>query len=193
MLHPTLLFEHDPSELSIWISAIPRAHSSVSGPLLTVQQIYLLSFLDDCFKRAQQFPYRYIEQLTTLVPGYFSWSDPNRVVSCVIMAVLEQFHAKMMGQHLATDAAVVILGYFRRVLLGLMGKMDDKTFLDAVTGRLEETRVGAKEKEQDRPGVETLIEAIRRDVKAVFEIGSKADEVGAFTEAVDFPRLVDEQ
>jgi nucleolar pre-ribosomal-associated protein 1 len=109
------------------------------------------------------------------------------------MAVLEQFHAKMMGQHLSTDAAVVILGYFRRVLLGLMGKMDDKTFLDAVTGRLEETRVGAKEKGQGRPGVETLIEAIRRDVKAVFEIGSKADEVGVFTEAVDFPRLVDEQ
>jgi nucleolar pre-ribosomal-associated protein 1 len=193
MLHPTLLFEHDPSELSIWTSAIPRAHSSVSGPLLTVQQIYLLSFLDDCFKRAQQFPYRYIEQLTTLVPGYFSWSNPTRVVSCVVMAVLEQFHAKMLGQHLATDAAVVILGYFRRVLLGLMGKMDDQKFLDAVTARLDETRASAAEKGQERPGVQTLIEAIKHDAKEVFDIGNKTDEVGAFTEAADFPRLVDEQ
>jgi nucleolar pre-ribosomal-associated protein 1 len=109
------------------------------------------------------------------------------------MAVLEQFHAKMLGQHLATDAAVVILGYFRRFLLGLMGKMDDQKFLDAVTAKLDETRAGAAEKGQERPGVQTLIEAIKHDAKAVFDIGNKADEVGAFTEAADLPRLVDEQ
>jgi nucleolar pre-ribosomal-associated protein 1 len=188
MLHPTMLFEHDPSELSVWISAIPKAHSTVSGPLLTVQQIYLLSFLDDCFKRAQQFPYRYIEQLTTLVPEYFSWSNSSRVVSCVLMAVLEQFHAKMVGQHLSTDAAVVILGYLRRVLLGLMGKMDDDKFLEAVMLQLDATVAAAKEKGQDRPGVETLIEAMRHDIKAVFHTTG-----GAYNEAADFPRLVDEQ
>jgi len=188
MLHPTMLFEHDPSELSVWISAIPKAHSTVSGPLLTVQQIYLLSFLDDCFKRAQQFPYRYIEQLTTLVPDYFSWSNSSRVVSCVLMAILEQFHAKMVGQHLSTDAAVVILGYLRRVLLGLMGKMDDDKFLEAVMLQLDATVAAAKDKGQDRPGVETLIEAMRHDIKAVFHMSG-----GAYNEAADFPRLVDEQ
>lgn len=188
MLQPTLLFEHDPSELSVWISAIPRAHSTVSGPLLTVQQIYLLSFLDDCFKRSQQFPYRYIEQLTTLVPGYFSWSESGRIVACVLMAVLEQFHAKMVGQHLSTDAAVVILGYLRRVLLGLMGKMDNDKFLEAVMQLLDAAVNAAKEKGQDRPGVETMIEAMRHDIKAVFRISE-----GAYNEAADFPRLVDEE
>lgn len=183
-----MLFEHDPSELIVWISAIPRAHATVSGPLLTVQQIYLLSFLDDCFKRAQQFPYRYIEQLTTLVPDYFSWSNSTRVVSCVLMAVLEQFHAKIVGQHLASDAAVVILGYLRRVLLGLMGKMDDDKFLEAVMSRLETSVKAAQEKGQERPGVETLIGAMTHDIKAVFHTA-----VGSFDEAVDFPRLVDEQ
>ena len=104
------------------------------------------------------------------------------------MAVLEQFHAKIVGQHLASDAAVVILGYLRRVLLGLMGKMDDDKFLEAVMSRLETSVKAAQEKGQERPGVETLIGAMRHDIKAVFYATGEA-----FDEAVDFPRLVDEQ
>lgn len=189
ILRPTLLFEHDPSEISIWISALPRAHATISGPLLTVQQLYLLSFLDDCFRRAQSLPYRYIEQLTNLVPNYFSWSKSGRMVSCVLMAVLEQFHAKISGQHIATDAAIVVLGYLRRVLLGLMGKMDDDKFLGTVLSKLEDTYKAAREKGQERPGLETLIQAMRHDLDRVF--GGQNDEV--FSESTDFPRLVDEQ
>jgi nucleolar pre-ribosomal-associated protein 1 len=105
------------------------------------------------------------------------------------MAVLEQFHAKTVGQHLATDAAVVILGYLRRVLLGLMGKMDDDKFLHAVIQRLEATVAASQEKGQARPGVETLIEAMKHDISAVYDISS----AHAYSEAPDFPRLVDEQ
>ena len=188
MLQPTLLFEHDPAETYIWMTALPRAHSSVSGPLLTVQQIHLLSFLDDCFRRAQQFPYRYMEQLTTLLPDYFSWSNPSRMVSCVLMAILEQFHAKVQGQLIATDAAVVVLGYLRRVMLGLMGKMDDPNFVSAVLAKLEETCEAAKVKGQERPGLQTIIRAMRHDTALVFG-GSDTD----FSETTDFPRLVDEE
>lgn len=189
MLRPTLLFEHDPSEIAVWISALPRAHDTISGPLLTVQQVYLLSFLDDCFRRAQSLPYRYIEQLTNLVPGYFSWTNSIRMVSCVLMAVLEQFHAKVQGQHIATDAAVVVLGYVRRVLLGLMGKMDDRKFLDQVLSKLENTYTVAQEKGQDRPGLETLVQAMRHDLDSVF--GSTSGETSS--EPTETPHLVDEQ
>lgn len=189
MLRPTLLFEHDASEISIWLSALPRAHASVSGPLLTVQQIHVLSFLDDCFRRAQQLPYRYVEQLTTLVPDYFPWSQPDRLVSCVLMAILEQFRAKVQGQHMSTDAAVVVLAYLRRVLLALMGKMDDSRFIDAVLAKLGETCEAAKAKGQERPGLETLIDAMKHDVHAAYG-GTTAV---AFSEATDFPRLVDDE
>ena len=188
MLQPTLLFEHDPSETYIWMTALPRTHYSTSGPLLTVQQIHLLSFLDDCFRRAQQFPYRYMEQLTTLLPNYFSWSNPSRMVSCLLITILEQFHAKVQGQLIATDAAVVVLGYLRRVMLGLMGKMDDPNFINIVLGKLEETCEAAKAKGQERPGLETIIRAMRHDVGLVFG-GSD----NAFSEPADFPRLVDEE
>lgn len=188
MLQPTLLFEHDPSETYIWTSALPRADSTISGPLLTVQQIHLLSFLDDCFRRAQQFPYRYMELLTTLLPNYFSWSNPSRMVSGILMAILEQFHAKVQGQLIATDAAVVVLGYLRRVMLGLMGKMDDAKFVSAVLAKLEETCETAKAKGQERPGLDTIIRAMRQDVGLVF---GGSDE--SFSETTDFPRLVDEK
>lgn len=104
------------------------------------------------------------------------------------MTLLEQFHAKVQGQLIATDAAVVVLGYLRRVMLGLMGKMDDEKFLNAVSIKLEETCEAAKAKGQERPGLETLIQAMRHDVGLVF--GSS--EQGTFNEATDFPRLVDE-
>lgn len=104
------------------------------------------------------------------------------------MAILEQFHAKVQGQLIATDAAVVVLGYLRRVMLGIMGKMDDPKFVNTVLAKLEETCEAAKTKGQERPGLETIIRAMRHDGTLVFG-GSETD----FSETNDFPRLVDEE
>ena len=107
----------------------------------------------------------------------------------MLMAILEQFHAKVHGQLIATDAAVVVLGYLRRVMLGLMGKMDDPKLVNAILAKLEETCETAKAKGQERPGLQTIILAMRHDTTLVFG-GSDVDH---FNESADFPRLVDEE
>jgi nucleolar pre-ribosomal-associated protein 1 len=105
------------------------------------------------------------------------------------MAIVEQFHAKVQGQLIATDAAVVVLGYLRRVMLGLMGKMDDQKFVMTVLAKLEETCEAAKAKGQERPGLETIIHAMRHDIGLVFG----GSDNSTFSETTDFPRLVDEE
>jgi nucleolar pre-ribosomal-associated protein 1 len=197
LLEPTLLFDHDRSELDIWLSSLLYADPSISGPHLIIQQIHLLSFLDDCFRRAQKASYKYIEDLIALVPDTFSFSRPGEMISCVMMAMLEQLKAKILGQHIATDAAWVVLSYLRRVMLGLSGKIKDKKVIDAITGRLDEILKEAKEAGQDRKGLKAVVKGMRKDGKAVFTGATGVSKGGKDKEdkedaGKDEPMLVDE-
>ncbi|WVR03656.1 hypothetical protein IAU60_000651 [Kwoniella sp. DSM 27419] len=172
LLLPTLLFEHDPSELSIWLDALPRASNTVSGPMLLAQQIHLLSFLDDCFRRVSKTPYRYIEDSFALVPDFFEYTRPTEMISPVIMAIIEQINAKIMGQLISTEAAGVVLVYMRRVILALVGKQKEMTFLSAVVGKFEEMLSKAKEAGQARVGLKDVVSDMARDLAVV--VGKKA-------------------
>jgi nucleolar pre-ribosomal-associated protein 1 len=68
LLEQSLLFEHDTIELPIWLDALPRASDAVSGPMFVAQQIHLLSFLDECVRRALKTPHKYIEEGASIVP-----------------------------------------------------------------------------------------------------------------------------
>ncbi len=142
---------------------MPRASPAISGPTLLVQQIHLLSFLDDCVRRAMKTPYRYIEDLQTLRGS--NVVDGNENLSPVMSTVLEQFDAKVMGQHIATDAAGVVLAYLRRVMLGLAGKQSDGETLEGIAKRIEATLVKAKDAGQARVGLSELLEGIKGDLR----------------------------
>ncbi|WVF66097.1 hypothetical protein IAT40_000836 [Kwoniella sp. CBS 6097] len=167
LLLPTLLFEHDPSELSIWLDALPRASDTVSGPMLLAQQIHLLSFLDDCFRRAVKTPYRYLEDLFALVPDFFEYTKPTEMISPVLMTILEQLNAKIMGQLISTEAAGVVLVYLRRILLGLTGKQRTMSFISAIVNKLKEMLSEAKEAGQGRVGLSGVIEGMEDDIAVV--------------------------
>ena len=189
LLNPTLLFEHDPYELDLWLNAMPR-NPTILDPMLLTQQIHLLSFFDDCVKRCEKAPYKYLEDMTNLLPGYLSWSKREEMPSPLLMTVLEQLHAKIKGQHISTEAAAVILNYLRRLLPEFWSKQKDAQFVDAVVDRVARILAEAKELGQNRRGLDAVLQSIRNDL-SLMRGSSKAFNGAAAKEAP--PTLADEQ
>ena len=171
ILFPTLMFEHDPDELEIYLSCLPLIPDTdvmVKAQGLA-QQIYILSFLDDCVRRFMKTPYRYIEDLLAVVPDHFNPASKVReMVSPLLMTILEQLRAKILGELISTDAAAAIMAYLKRVLLCLLGKVSDRIFLEKYTQRLGEAVAVARENGQEREGLMALVEGMRDDLDAVF-------------------------
>lgn len=166
------MFEHDHGELNIWLEALP-ALSSASDisqrAFLVAQQIHLLSFLDECVRRCMKTPYRYLEDVTTLIPDYFEPTRrPHEMVSPLIMVILEQLRAKIAGQLIATEAVGVVLAYLKRVFLGLSGKVRDGRWLNEVVKRLEVGVREAREKGQERKGLLGSLQEIQAQLGKVF-------------------------
>lgn len=177
LLLPTLLFEHDPEELPIWLDAMPKKVRE-AGPMLFAQQIQLLAFLDDCFRRCLKTPYRYIEDTLALSPSSTPdlQSNSKEMVSPLMMTILEQLSAKLMGQLISTEAACIIVNYLRRVVLGLVGKQRELSWLLAVLNRLEECVKKAKEAGQERKGLEECVQVIKGDFDVIRGKSEPTDE-----------------
>jgi len=166
------MFEHDQGELSVWLSALPSLSAGADlaqRAFLTVQQIHLLSFFDECVRRCMKTPYRYIEETLGLVPEYFTpTSRPFELISPLMMTMVEQLRAKINGQHIATEAAGVVLAYLRRVVLGLAGKMQDGMWLEKLVKSIETVVVEARANGQERKGLLGSVEEIQNDLQKVF-------------------------
>ena len=192
LLLPSILFEHDPSEFEVWLNALPT--SSSKGDIsqraqLLVEQIHLLSFIDDCARRCMKTPYKYIQDIITLVPAYFAPTIRSyELLTPLLVTTLEQLHAKILGQHISTEAAGVVVGYLGRVMLKMTGKMRDGHFLFAVVDRLSQTIQLAREKGQERKGLSGAVQSIRSDLNRVFRVEGKMDVDGD-----ESPKLVDEE
>ncbi|TXT07482.1 hypothetical protein VHUM_03202 [Vanrija humicola] len=182
LLVPSLLFEHDPVELEIWLNALPRISDTVSGPMFIAQQIYLLSFLDDCVRRATKAPHKYIEEAAAVVPNL----SGQEVASPLLLTMCEQLHAKLMGLHIATEAAAVVINYLRRVVIGLLGKQGSKDFVAAIIGRIGATVQSAKDAGQPRHGLAEIVGLMSSDLDVIFEAK------GIAPVDPETPKLVDE-
>nr|ODN91496.1 hypothetical protein L204_05480 [Cryptococcus depauperatus CBS 7855] len=166
LLLPTLLFSHDANELTIWLEALPKG-SREANPMLFAQQIYLLSFLDDCFRRCLKTPYRYIEELSS----FFLSSELNSdsIPSPLVVTILEQLRAKILGQFISSEAACIVVNYLRRVMLGLVGKQGQgnvKGFI-SIAEKLEGIVIEAKEQDQTRFGLTEVVQIIRDDLDVI--------------------------
>jgi len=166
------MFEHDHGELGIWLSALPSLSAGADlsqRAFLTVQQVLLLSFLDECVRRCMKTPYRYIEDSLAMIPEYFTpTTRPFELISPLMMTMVEQLRAKINGQHIATEAAGVVLAYLRRVILGLAGKMKDGKWLEQLVNGLEAVVIDAREKGQERKGLLGSVQEVRSDLQTVF-------------------------
>jgi nucleolar pre-ribosomal-associated protein 1 len=197
LLSESILFDHDPSESEIWLSALPRLDPSFdleTKARFTIQQVNLLSFLDDVVRRTIKTPYRYIEdnQLFISDPLYFSPTKPWEMISPLMSCVMEQFKAKILGELIATDAAAVVLGYIKRVVVGLAGKVKDQRWLDGLLGGFDSVVKEAKGKGQARIGLSGLLEEMRRDLRRVFT-QSPSSPGGNVNDGEAVPSMIDQQ
>lgn len=180
LLHPSLLFEHDPSELNIWLEALPVIADGY-GAMFTAQQIHLLSFIDECVRRCTKTAHRYIEEAAAVAP-----LSPRDVASPLLMTMVEQLRAKLLGMHIATEAAAVVANYLRRVLVGLLSKQADTVFVHAIMDRLISAVDEAKAKGQPRHGLSEVLSQINADLGVI--AGQPRPAFNPET-----PRLIDEK
>jgi len=124
-------------------------------------------------------PYKYIEENVLIKgsEGYFDVHKPWEMISPIMSCILEQFRAKVLGELISTEAAGVVLGYLKRVISGLMGKMRGGEWLRGVVVSLGEGLQEAKGKGQARLGLRRLLRGMNGDLDKVF--GSDKGEVKA--------------
>ncbi|KAG0273711.1 hypothetical protein BGZ95_010495 [Linnemannia exigua] len=118
LLGESILFQHDPSEASLWIEAIPT--SNYGRAQLAGDQNQFLHFFDDCVARCLKTPYKYVDQSSAIMKALQDTSamdvdatsdvrlslsnsqhqDVAQPFSPLLMTLLEQFqhvHARDKG------------------------------------------------------------------------------------------------
>lgn len=160
------MYDHDPSELSAFLSALPRLPIE-SGAAGVIQQVHFLSFIDDCVRRCTKLPYRYIDETIALVPDHFLIGEQWSLPSPLLMTILEQWVAKVGGQHISSEAAGVGARVIRRLMLLTLGKMRDTKWVEAYISRMEGVLGKLRQEGNAKEGLEAVVKQIRGDVERV--------------------------
>jgi nucleolar pre-ribosomal-associated protein 1 len=129
LLGSSILFEHDPQELDIWLNALPRSlrspdAKSPDGAALLDEKSSVLSVVDEALKRCLKSPYKYVETVIEFAHN----SSPNTtgnsygpplLPSPLLMAVIEVMNDCATGVAQAPPSALLALAtYIRRVIFG---------------------------------------------------------------------------
>jgi len=126
LLGPSILFEHDPQELDIWLDALPRSlrapdAKSPDGAALLDEKLSVLSVVDEALKRCLKSPYKYVETVMEFAhPITTETSDgPPLLPSPLLVAVIEVMNDCATGVAQAPPSALLALAtYIRRVIFG---------------------------------------------------------------------------
>lgn len=130
----TLLFQHDPLELKLWLEALPRSvrakgAKSLEGTALTDEGEGVVDFLDDCLQRCAKATHRYIEEMDSLATPEDSGSNESGIVNAspLLMTVLEQLTAKLRAKLLNASDQLAVVTYIRVLVSSLIGKQNSGT------------------------------------------------------------------
>ncbi|KZT52357.1 hypothetical protein CALCODRAFT_92465 [Calocera cornea HHB12733] len=148
LLGTSLLFEHDPNELPIWLESLPvfEGDGTTLGPdgnPLTDQATGVIALLDDCVNRCLKTPYRYVEELGALLTTPADASVPlsaraHSLPSPLLMTMLEQLRMKHKAGIFSFSAILATLAFLRRLILGLAGKEQNFITPHVLTRRVNE-------------------------------------------------------
>lgn len=127
LMGESILFQHDPSEASLWIEAIPI--TNYGRPQLAGDQNQFLHFFDDCVARCLRTPYKYVDQSSAITKALQDSSamevdasndirhilsnsqhqDVTQPYSPLLMTVLEQFqHVYIKDKAVAASIAAFL-------------------------------------------------------------------------------------
>jgi nucleolar pre-ribosomal-associated protein 1 len=136
-------------------------------------------------RRCVKLPYRYVDEVTATVPGYFNPQHLHTFPSILLMTMVEQWCAKVAGSHMSSEAAGVVAHVVGRILLGLVGKMRDMVFVTAVLGRMQGTLDAMRKEGKAKEGLEQLLQGIAGDL-------GKVDQTVQAVDGQDQPKLLAE-
>lgn len=127
LLGPSILFEHDPQELDIWLNALPRSlrspdAKSPDGAALLDEKSSVLSVIDEALKRCLKSPYKYVETAMEFVHSIINGNSygPPHLSSPLLVAIIEVMNDCTLGAVQAPPSALLALAtYVRRLIFGL--------------------------------------------------------------------------
>lgn len=141
LLSSSLLFSHDPPELSLWLGALPLTRraphaTALDGTRLLDESAGVLAFLDDCIQRCSKTPYRYLEESRALLAQISSGenssedvlltrSDSSTILSPLLMTIFEQLRAKSAANLLSPSDTLAIVTFIRKLIYSMTCKMSD--------------------------------------------------------------------
>ncbi|KAL5508633.1 hypothetical protein ACEPAH_6252 [Sanghuangporus vaninii] len=139
-LRDSLLFQHDPEELHIWLDALPTTVRNADtytfdGVRLSDERQCTMSFLEACVLRCFKTPHRYLEELDSLTTSS-SDSSSSSSISPVLVTVLQQLHARIRSETLEASDALSLTTFTRKVIVGLAGKQPHVRVLHDITRNL---------------------------------------------------------
>ncbi|TFY53062.1 hypothetical protein EVJ58_g9659 [Rhodofomes roseus] len=150
-LSSSLLFQHEPDELVLWLRSLPvtvRAPGAQApdGAPLADEREAVITFLDDCAQLCGKGPYRYLEELQTLcreddtedvdMDGTGYRMDDESLPSPLLITIAEQFAAKLKGEHISPSDALAVVTFVRKLVCRLMGKTCQLGYLAKYVERL---------------------------------------------------------
>lgn len=137
------MFQEEPDEPHLWLISLPTSRralgtESPDGASLTDEANGVITFLDDCVQRCLKTPYRYIEELY----GVNSATDLDTrrldvYPSPLFMTVLEQLSIKVEKKSLSPSDVLALATFVRKLVLKLMSKVPNVTFLLAVAEKID--------------------------------------------------------
>jgi nucleolar pre-ribosomal-associated protein 1 len=163
ILGESILFQEDPDEPDLWLASLPSSRrspgtESPDGASLTDEADGVITFLDDCVQRCLKTPYRYIEDLydirNTDNHGLDVYPSP------LFMTVLEQLSIKIEKKSLSPSDVLALATFVRKLVVGLMKKLEDVEILLAVAGKVD----GMLTVDRLFAGYPIITAAIRREV-----------------------------
>ncbi|OBZ71823.1 Uncharacterized protein C14G10.02 [Grifola frondosa] len=190
-----VLFQHDASEILLWLDSLPTTRrasgaEAPDGTILTDESDSVISFLDDCAQRCIKTPYRYLEELQALwsLPSDDSLGQvhtmverPDTYPSPLLVTVLEQLSAKLKGKLVSPSDALAIVTFVRKLAFRLAGKA---TSLDLLNGLVEKLDA-VVQPENLYPSNPIVTSAISREVALlVLDLHHLRSPSGAVVESI---------
>lgn len=179
LLSPSVLFEHDPSELTIWLQALPtsiRAETAKGpdGASLLDEKEGVLSLLDEALQRCVKNPYGYVEATLALYGGdsqdmqALDGYSPAVAASPLLMALLEVFEQCFSSQGRqtriqATPSTILAAAtYIRRLIFGIAFKQPDIEYCRRLRRKFDKIVASSEPTNDAYPAMET---GIKREVQ----------------------------
>ncbi|TCD60982.1 hypothetical protein EIP91_009190 [Steccherinum ochraceum] len=142
-LSGSLMFQHDPDEISLWLSSLSSARNDAQTDDLDAT----ITFLDDCAQRFTKTPYRYIEeQRNMLAPADMEMSDgpssvasinPETCPSPLLMVVLEQISARLKPEKPIEAVIHAITRFVHPLFLQLASKVPTLALLQPLVNHFK--------------------------------------------------------